>query len=223
MSSGHASLSAFPILVYRYSGQSGSGPLFCATHDCTLNFTCWRPESSGFIVIYKQDAGKLGSARSSRSERIQAFPLAPYRFSFPSPYLDLGLYMTSRDPLLCHFRPPDPPQTFQIPSRSSPDQDPDPHQIKPQILHRTDFDPFRIGGSDISENPAAIYSESERPNRLSVLKADVEGAQEGRNGRREGGKQQEKKKDLSGQTQSEGSLREQRLKRPRNKRRPHTS
>ena len=55
--------------------------------------------------------------------------------------------------------------------------------MKPQIPSKIDFEPFRIGGSDISENPAAIYSKSERPNRPSVLKADVEGAREGRNGR----------------------------------------
>ena len=41
---------------------------------------------------------------------------------------------------------------------------------------KKDFDPFRIGRSHISDNPAAIYSKSERPNRPSVLKADVERA-----------------------------------------------
>ena len=40
---------------------------------------------------------------------------------------------------------------------------------------KRDFEQFRIGGSHISENSAIIYSKSDRPNRPSVLKADVEG------------------------------------------------
>ena len=59
--SGYASLFAFPILVYRYSGQSGSGPLFCTTLYCTLNFSHWRPESSGFNVIYQTNTSHISS------------------------------------------------------------------------------------------------------------------------------------------------------------------
>ena len=43
--------------------------------------------------------------------------------------------------------------------------------------YKRDFEQFRIGLSDISENPAAIFSKSERPNRSSVLKADVKESQ----------------------------------------------
>ena len=61
-------------------------------------------------------------------------------------------------------------------------QAPDPSRIKPQILPKRDFQPLRIGWNHISENPGAIYSKSERPNRFSILKANVKGAREGQNG-----------------------------------------